>query len=182
MENKVLRSIRERRSVTEFLPSEPDEDALRKILESGRWAPSWINSQPWNFIVLIDKEAKRKLGDICSNVTASSKASFMQDAAVVIITVVDPEKDPYHYKEDGAIATYNMALAAHSLGYGSYYLGIFGDSDKKVKAEEEIKELLKVPEKLRIAAVLPIGISEKSKQPTRKPLDEIVHYNTWIAS
>ena len=74
MDNPVLQSIRERRSVTNFLPSKMDNEAIEQILEAGRWAPSWINSQPWKFIVITEKELKRKVGEIGSLKTFFSKA------------------------------------------------------------------------------------------------------------
>ncbi|UCE96718.1 MAG: nitroreductase family protein, partial [Candidatus Bathyarchaeota archaeon] len=171
MDTPVLKTIRERRSVRSFLPSELDKEILEKILEAGRWAPSWINSQPWSFVVVTDRTLKRKMGEIGNRKTYFSKADWMDDAAVIIVIAVDPERDPNHYVEDGAIAAQNMALAAHSLGYESYYLVIFENEKEEKTAEEEIKSLLQIPERMRVIAILPIGVPERIKESSRKDLN-----------
>ena len=179
MDNQVLKTIQERRSVVKFLPSTLDKETLEQILNAGRWAPSWINSQPWSFIVVTTKDLKRKIGEIGNQKTFFSKADWMEDAAVVIVVAVDPDQDSFHYVEDGAIAAQNMALAAHSLGYASYYLGIFESITGNLTAEEEIKNLLEIPERLRVIAVLPIGISERVPESSRKDLETLVYYNKY---
>jgi len=175
MDNAVLKTIRERRSVFKFLPSELEKETLEQILEAGRWAPSWTNSQPWSFIVVKDKELKRKIGEIGSRKTFFSKANWMADAATIIVVSVDPNLDPYHYIEDGAIAAHNMALAAHSLGYETYYLGIYDSEKSRGTAEEEVKKLLQIPDRLRVIALLPIGIPETLPNSTRKELGTLVY-------
>ena len=178
MDNPVLKAIRERRSISAFFPSELEKETLWQMLDAGRWAPSWINSQPWRFIVVTDSELKRKIGAIGNRKTVFSKPSWMDDAAVVIVVTVDPEKDPNHYVEDGAIAAQNIALAAHSLGYASFYLGIYetkNETDGKT-AEDEVKALLQIPEKIRIIAILPIGVPERIKKSSRQDLTDVVYY------
>ncbi|NIO36453.1 hypothetical protein GTO27_01985 [Candidatus Bathyarchaeota archaeon] len=179
MNNPVIKAIQERRSVRYFLPSELDEETLEQILDAGRWAPSWINSQPWTFIVVMDKQSKRKIGRIGNRKTSFSKADWMDDAAAVIVVTVDPSQDPKHYVEDGAIAAQNMALAAHSLGYETYYLGIYESKEGSRSAEKEVKKLLQVPEEMRVIAVLPIGIPERELQSSRKDLNTIVFYDKY---
>lgn len=179
MDNPVLKAIRERRSIFAFFPSELEKETLWQMLDAGRWAPSWINSQPWRFIVVTDSELKRKIGAIGNRKTFFSKPSWMDDAAVVIVVTVDPEKDPNHYVEDGAIAAQNIALAAHSLGYASFYLGIYetkNENDGKT-AEDDVKALLQIPEKIRIIAILPIGVPEKIKKSSRQDLTDVVYYD-----
>lgn len=93
MDNPVLKAIRERRNIFAFFPSELEKETLWQMLDAGRWAPSWINSQPWRFIVVTDSELKRKIGAIGNRKTFFSKPSWMEDAAVVIVVTVDPKKD-----------------------------------------------------------------------------------------
>lgn len=178
---KIQNIFRDRRSIHRFLPSEIEEKILEQILEAGRWAPSWINSQPWSFIVVTDKELKHRVGEIGSGKTIFSKADWMVDAVAIVVVTVDPEIDANHYVEDGAIATQNMALAAHTFGYGSYYLGVFDNKNKKGTVEEKLKTLLNIPKKMRVISILPLGIPEKKKEAesSRKKLEEIVHYNSY---
>ncbi len=115
MVNSILEVIRKRRSVIRFESTTVSDEQIQEILEAGRWAPSWLNSQPWRFILIKDKETKEKISDLAPTIYKLG----MMDAPVCIAIYVDPKEDPYHFVEDGAAATQNMALAAYSLGLGS---------------------------------------------------------------
>ena len=87
---------------------------------------------------------------------------------------MNPEEDPFHFVEDGAAATQNMCLAACSLGLATYWTGVFNAKNDTNSPETKIKEILHVPEKVRLIAVLPIGTPMYLPQKTRKSLNEIV--------
>ena len=115
--------IESRKSIRTYCDKEVEDDKIQKILDAGRWAPSFANIQPWEFIVVTDPDVKSQLSQIGVRITLFSKG--INEASAVIVVVVDPEKDPYHYIEDGSVATQNMALAAHSLGLSTYWIGLF---------------------------------------------------------
>lgn len=175
MMNPILRAILERRSSVEFKASHIDERKIQSILEAGRWAPSYANTQPWEFIVVTDMELKHKLCESGAKVTLFSGG--IEQASAIIVVVVDPEKDSLHYIEDGSVATQNMALAAHSIGLASYWIGIFDLKGRKKSAEKYVKKVLRIPEKLRVIALLPIGEPASSSQSDRKWLKDLVHHN-----
>lgn len=179
MENKVIKAIQERRSTFQFKSQSLEEEKLMQILNAGRWAPSYLNKQPWEFIVVEDAEAKRELSKIGVRVSLFSKG--IQNASVVIVVVVDPTKDPLHYIEAGSVASQNIVLAAHSLGFASFWLGIFNYRQEKHSAEEEVKKLLNIPKELRVLTLLPIGIPVSKEQSTRKKLVELVHRNHYTS-
>jgi len=177
MDNSVLTAIRERRSTVRFKPAEVDDDKIQKILDAGRWAPSFANIQPWEFIVVTDPDLKSQLSQIGVRITLFSKG--INEASAVIVVVVDPEKDPYHYIEDGSVATQNMALAAHSLGLSTYWIGLFNLQKTRDTAEETVKKILDIPDKLRVIALLPIGAAAYPETSDRKRLIDIVHYDKY---
>lgn len=155
----LLETMRGRRSVLQFKPDPiPDAD-LEKILEAGRWAPSYANAQPWKFIVVRDPERKRALGALVERILVfrpgrvALSSPGLGEAPVVIAVVVDPVRDPLHHLEAGAAATQNMALMAHALGYASFWAGVAGRGE----VERAIKRLLGVPRSMRVVALLPIG-------------------------
>lgn len=168
--NPVLITIHERRSVTRFKSTQIPQNILEAILEAGIWAPSWVNSQPWNFIVVKDPSMKKKLNEYAATILGRG----IEEAPVIIVVVVNPTKDPHHYVEDAAAATQNMTLAVHSLGYASYWVGVFDRQNEKGSAEQKIKELLKIPAAYRVISLLPIG--EQAEIPTkkRKMISEVV--------
>lgn len=173
MEDPVLRAIRGRRSTVRFKAAPVDEERLRRVLEAGRWAPSYLNSQPWEFIVVRDPETRRRLSRIGVRITLFSEG--IAGAPAVIVVAVDPRKDPRHYIEDGSVAAQNMALAAHSLGLATYWVGILGLKREWRATEEAVKGILGIPAELRVVALLPLGEPAYEERSRRRELSELVH-------
>jgi len=172
MANEVLDAIRNRRSVLRFESTKVEEDKVEAILEAGRWAPSWINKQPWNFIVIREKETKDELGEV----VPTSFVQGLKEAPVCIAVTVDANEDPYHHVEDGAAAAQNMALAAHSLGLNTSWIGIYDLNNQKNSAESEVKKILEVPKNHRVIALLPLGhVKYDVPKKDRKTLCQIVY-------
>jgi len=163
--------VEKRRSIRKFRPKRVTTWALRKILETGRLAPSGGNRQPWYFIIVRRQETKKALAIAANNQT------FVADADTVIAALGDPTisaaKLPYTlsstrlpYKQDPMIAIEHMVLAATALGYGTCWIGAF--------KEEKVKKILKIPESLAVVALLPIGVpDEDPPQRPRKAFTEI---------
>ena len=170
LNNPVLEAIRNRRSVRRFESTPVEEDKITAILEAGRWAPSWVNSQPWRFTVITDPAIKEKFSEVAPTIYKLG----VKEAPVIIVVSVDPEKDPHHFIEDGATATQNMALAAHSLGLGSCWIGIFDLKKRRTSPEEKIKKILEIPKNLRVISILPIGVTKIARDSVRKELSTIV--------
>ena len=175
MSNLVLRTIRERRCNFRFEPTPIDDEQLKLVLEAGRWAPSWANTQPWRFIVIDDKETKETL---CGKVSTILNLSI-KEAPICIAVCVDTKKDPGHFVEDGAAATQNMALAAHSLGLGTCWIGVFSIRDERRSAEREIKKILNVPDQWRVISILPLGIPKLKVTKSRKSLQDMLDLNSF---
>ncbi|KXA89082.1 hypothetical protein AKJ57_05880 [candidate division MSBL1 archaeon SCGC-AAA259A05] len=172
MGESVLKVIKNRRTIARFEESPVGEEKVKTILEAGRWAPSWHNRQPWKFLVIKDQEIRERVSEVVPNVFKSE----IIDAPLSIVVCVDPEQDPYHYVEDGAIATQNMALAAQSLGLGSIWIGVFNLKGEKESREAMIKEILDVPDSWRVISLLPIGVPESVPTSERKKISEIVSW------
>jgi len=175
MSNLVLKTIRERRSSYRFEPTQIDDEQLKVVLEAGIWAPSWANTQPWRFIVINNKEIKEK---ICSSVTTITNLSI-KEAPFCIAVCVNTKKDPGHFVEDGAAATQNMALAAHSIGLGTCWIGVFSIRDERGSAERKIRKILDVPDPWRLISILPLGIPKVKVTKSRRELSEMVDLNSF---
>jgi len=175
--NEVLNVIVQRRSIYQFTSEPVPEEKITSILEAGRWAPSYANTQPWEFIVVTNSELKREVSEIAKETMAAHAG--IEGAHAIIVTCVDPEKDPYHYIEDGAVATQNMALAAHSLGLASYWVGIFSLEDVKNSVENKIKQILNIPRQIRVMSLLPVGAPAYTTEKQRKRLEGIRHVDKY---
>ncbi len=157
----ILELIKTRRSIRKYKLDPIPEDEINKILEAGRWAPSASNRQPWRFIVLRSEETKRKLAETLT------WGGFLSQAPLGIAVVINPRASN-HPVEDGAAATQNMLLEAHSLGLGACWIGAYGSVN-----EESAKDILNVPDDERLLSVIVIGRPAESPQSTRRKLDEI---------
>ncbi len=163
----VLEAIRTRRSTRKFRPKPIPDEKLKMILEAGRLAPSAGNRQPWLFVVVKDHERKGTLAKAADNQT------FIADAGVIVVALGDPEASPRWFRQDPMIAVEHMVLAATGLGYGTCWIGAFD--------EEEVKRLLRIPDELKVVALLPIGFPDEAPAPrARKPLKEIVFLEKYL--
>jgi nitroreductase len=162
----VLTAINRRRSVRAYKPAEVEEEKLRKILEAARLSPSASNRQDWKFIVVRNMEARKKLAK------AAFGQSFIGEAPVVIAACGTEPKaimacGQPAYTVDVSIACAFMILQAYELGLGTCWIGAF--------KEDEVKKILKIPEPIRVVAVIPLGYpDEDPSQRSRKDLDEII--------
>jgi nitroreductase len=166
--NEVLNTIKNRRTIRKFKPDPIDDEMLQVILEAGRWAPSFSNLQPWRFIVIRDQGLKNLLDKAARE---SVLHLGINEAPAVILVCVDRRIDPLHAIETGAAATQNMTLAAHSIGLGAGWIGIWG-----TEAETSIQRIFKLPETVRAVSLIPIGIPDESPEGHRKPLEELIQY------
>jgi nitroreductase len=159
---EVLEAIKGRRSIRKYKKDPIPEDFIVKILDAGRWAPSASNRQPWSFMILKDREVRRRVAE------ATTYGKFLADAPLGIAVVVDPQAST-HPVEDGAIASQNMLLAAHALGLGACWIGSYNSF-----YEEKIKTILSIPKNKRLLSIISIGFPAESPTKTRKELGQIV--------
>jgi nitroreductase len=177
----VMQAIKNRRSVRK-LKSEPvSNDLVEAVLEAGRWAPSWANTQCWKFVVVRDALMRGKVAETISPGNRGTDA--LKNAPVIIAICGELGKAGYKkgtlatdkgdwYMFDTALAAQNMMLAAHSLGLGTVAIGLF-DASKAA-------ELLEIPSNVRVVLLLPLGYpAEEPTAPPRKELTEIVSYNRY---
>jgi len=174
--NSVLKAIRGRRSSSGFKSTPVDKEKLNAILEAGRWAPSWANTQPWRFIVIKDKGIKERMSEAVSTFFKSS----IRDAPICVAICVNPKKDSFHFIEDGTTATQNMALAAHSIGLSTSWIGVFSLRNEKNSSEKKLKKILDIPKEWRLISILPLGVPEFKETSTRKDLTTILDFNRFM--
>jgi len=168
----VFEAIRKRCSVRNFLDMPIDEDTLLSVMEAGRLAPSAKNRQEWRFIVVRDGEVRRRIGE------AANGQSFVGKAPVVIVAcgVVDGyvmSCGQPSYPIDVAIALDHISLAAIEHGLGTCWIGAFN--------EEKVKEILGIPENVRVVELMPLGYPavQSVKEKNRLPLEKIIRYDSW---
>lgn len=168
--NTVLDVIKTRRSVRRFDGTRIPGECMQQILEAGRWAPSGANSQPWRFIVVTEKEKLKSIAERCYYKVFKSR--HVGEASAVAVICADPFTGSQTYTIDVAIAGTNMTLMATSLGIGSCWIGAF--------EEQNLKNMLNIPDKLKIIALIAFGYEVgKASVTPRLPLSSIVRYETY---
>jgi nitroreductase len=156
----VFEAIKRRRSVRKYRPEPIPKEKLESILEAARLAPSAGNRQPWLFVVVQAAERKKALAE------HANEQAFLADAAAIVAAVGDPDVSARWHEKDTMIALEHMVLAATALGYGSCWIGAFD--------EDAVKRLLKIPARMKVVALLPIGVPAEAPAPKpRKGLSEI---------
>lgn len=166
----VLDVIKTRRSVRRFDGIKIPGECMQQILEAGRWAPSGANAQPWQFIVVTEKEKLKSIAERCYYKVFKSR--HVGEAGIVVVICADPDAGSQTYPLDAAIAGTNMTLMATSLGIGSCWIGSF--------EEQNLKNILHIPGKLKIIALIAFGYEiGKASVPPRLPLSSIVHHETY---
>jgi nitroreductase len=170
-EMDVSTAINQRRSVRAYKETMVEEDKLKKILEAARLSPSASNHQEWKFIVVKNKETRKKLA------IAAFDQSFIGEAPVVIVACGTETRTIMlcgqpAYAVDVSIACTFMILQAYELGLGTCWIGAF--------KEDEVKKILKIPESVRVVAMTPLGYPNQAPSPRfRKNLNQIVCFEKY---
>ncbi len=163
-ESSVLAAIKNRRSVRHFSNQSVSEDLLNQILESGRWAPSGKNNQPWKFAVLKDEFIRKSLA------TLTHYGHVVRNAPVCIAVFLDHTHVYDRTKDVQAIGAciQNMLLTIHALGLGGVWLG------EILKNRERVEELLEAQKEWELMAVIALGYPAKDQKASgkRDPLEE----------
>ena len=93
---ELLEAIRTRRAIRRFKKEPVPPDLIEKLLEAARWAPSSVNSQPWEFIVVTDPETKKRMS------RAFVFGPFLNEAPLAIVVVVDRLRtSPFSARPEG---------------------------------------------------------------------------------
>lgn len=171
MSMETLQAIKTRRSIRKFLDKPVPSDIVREILEAAMFAPSAGNEQPWQFIVFDDRKFLDEVPRICAT------ASMCRQAPLAILVCADSslEKYPGFWVEDCSAATENLLLAAHALGLGAVWTGIYPLKDRV----EAFRRRLSLPEEITPFALVALGYPNEAPAAPRRYREERVHYSEW---
>lgn len=179
---ELSEAIRGRRSVRKFTDYAVTDEELTAIMEAAGWAPSWANTQVWEFIVVRDKGLIEQVTRTYVEKNPAIKCSLAASALIVACAKTgvsgcyggqEMTKFSSWYMFDLGMAVQTLCLKAHELGLGTVIVG-FLDHDV-------CRKLLNVPDGHEIVAVLPIGkpAAQSGSKPPRKELEDFVHLNTF---
>ncbi len=190
---------RSRKMVRAFQKKSVDAELLNRIVEIASWAPSAGKAQGWHLLVLQNEDTNRFWNvTLPKEKRASFRWQHLLDAPVIALAFADPNAYLERYSEpdkastklgssteswptpywtvDASFATMQLLLAAHDVGLGALFFGVFS-------GEQKLRSDFNVPEQMQLIGAVALGwpVPEKAtekgasaRRPRRKP-SEIIH-------
>ncbi len=159
---EAIENLKERRSCREFLPDPVDKAVLEDLIDCARFAPSGRGEQPWEFVVVTERNLRERIAAL------TSYGRFIAQAPACVAVFC---RATTYYLEDGAAASQTILLAATAHGLGSCWVA----GDKKGYAEE-IRTLLGFPEGYKLVSLLAVGHGKPVPPRPKRPLSEVLHW------
>ena len=172
----VFEAIHKRRAVRRYRPDPVGREDLRLVLDAANWAPSALNRQQWEFLVVTGKKIlemgesyRSTLDEYLSHWDTSPMRDFITrdefvrfaktygGAPVVIVVLTPVDEMPNFHKaniESASAAMENLLLAATALGLGTCWM------TGPLRDEETLRRILRIPDEKEIVAVTPLGYPE----------------------
>lgn len=170
----VIDNIMTRVSVRAYQDRNVNDSQVDTLLRAAMAAPSAGNKQPWKLLVIRDKNT---LHEISANMEYMKMAEQAPVAIVICgdMTNTFPEDGRDFWAQDASAATENMLLAAHSMGLGAVWCGIYPMKERV----DFFKNLLQLPGNIVPLSVTPIGYPAEEPAPKDKWKPENIHYERW---
>ncbi len=177
---ELAEAIKNRRAVRKFTDHYVADAELREVLDAARHAPSWANTQVWEFIVVREQELIGQVVETYSATNPARQCSMTASALIVAcaksgISGCKQGKGSTKFHEwfmfDLGLAVQNLCLKAHELGLGTVVVGSMN--------HDACKKLLMLPDGYEVVVIIPIGKPDGpvEKAPGRKELKAFVHLN-----
>jgi len=168
---EAYEAILTRRSSRAYTDQSVSEELIHKLLVAAMSAPSAANGQPWQFAVITERGILDALADFLPF------GKMLKQAPLAII-VCGETKSPAlegYWVQDCSAATENLLLAAHALGLGGVWLGVYPREDRVAG----VRGIAGIPERATPLCVLSIGHPLEPGGPVERYSDERVHRNGW---
>ena len=171
--SSIIAFLRGLRAVRQLRPEPLPDEVLRNILEVARWSGSAGNRQPWEFVVIRDRNMLRRLSTI-----EGANAGHLASSGAGIAIVIHPEVPDLDAYDEGRLAE-RILLAATAQGLGAA-VGHFTGPDDTWAASAEAKRLLGIPAQFVLREIISIGypaarVGGTPNPPGRKSLEQLVH-------
>jgi nitroreductase len=167
----ALEAILSRRSIRRYTGQPVSGEQVEELLKAGMSAPSAGNQQPWQFIVITDRKLLAEIPRF------HPYASMLPHAKVAILVCGDLQAEWFqgYWVQDCSAATENILIAAHAMGLGAVWLGIY-PREERVKA---LQKLLNLPEHIVPLSLISIGYPAEKKPPADRFDPSRIHHNGW---
>jgi len=174
MNNTAYENIMTRTSIRQYTDQPLSEAQIDSLLKAGMAAPTAVNKQPWELVVIQSPETKQALTDNFSSYRMAANAPLVIAVLGNMNNALEGEAQGY-WVEDCSAAMENILLAAHSMGLGAVWCGVY-PIEERVK---KLSELLQLPEHVTTLGIACIGYPAENPEPKNKWNPDKVHWEKW---
>jgi nitroreductase len=168
MTKDLIETIFSRRSIRKYTDEPVSDDDIKTMLEAAMAAPSASNSQPWHFVVVMERATLDALAE------AHPHGKMLAQATLCIAVCGDPAISDY-WQQDCSAAIENLLLAVAALGLGAVWLSAY-PREKRVALARRI---LSIPENIVPVNLISIGHPAETKEPRTQYNEARVHRGRW---
>ncbi len=168
---EVLEAIMTRRSVRVFDRRPVPKSDLLQLVAAGMQAPSAGNQQPWQFVIIDDRGLLLRVPDFHPYAQMVETAP----AAILVCGDLSLEQRKGYWVQDCSAATQNILLAAHGLGLGAVWTGVYPREERVAGA----RRLFGLPEHIIPLALIFVGYPADKPAPENRFRDDRIHWNGW---
>lgn len=171
--NQAIECIMTRASVRNYKPEPVNDSIVTTVLKAGMAAPTAANQQAWHFVVVTDQALKDSITDAFQWTKMVRGCAFAVVVCGDMTRLFDGDRENGGFwVQDCSAASENMLLAAHALGLGGVWCGIYPEEDRMAR----LSEILGLPSNLRPLNILSFGYPADPVAPKDKWDPEKVSY------
>lgn len=164
-------AIYKRRSIRKYKDAPVSQNLIEQIIKAGMNAPSAGNEQPWQFLVVDDREILDQIPEFHPH----SKMLYEAPAAIVVCADVSNVKYPEYWPQDCSAATQNILLTIADLDLGGVWLGVYPREDRVKK----LQALFGMPDHIIPFSIIALGYPAEQKPPKDIFESHRIRYNSW---
>jgi len=168
---ETMDAILTRRSIRKYLSDPVNRDVIENVIKAGMNAPSAGDEQPWHFVIIDRRDLLEKI----SEVHPYAKMLKGTPAAVLVCGDQHIPKFKDFWIQDCSAASQNMLLAAHDLGLGSVWIGVYPVE----KMIQELRGLLNIPAHVAPFSIIAMGYPAEEKSSRLRYDTSRIHSNSW---
>ena len=168
---ETIQAIMTRRSIRSYEQRPVERDRIEILLRAAMQAPSGHDRQPWHFVVITERALLSAITEFHPYAKMLRKAP----SAILVCGDTGIEESVEYINTDCSAATQNLLLAAHAMGIGAVWLGIYPRTERV----EGMRGLLGLPSRIVPVALVALGYPEEQKEATDRYRSERVRANRW---
>lgn len=168
---ELMHALRTRRSIRKYEDTPIPKEMVREMLDAAMMAPSAGNAQPWQFVVIDDRQVLDGMKDMHPHIKMVAQAQL----GIVVCGDLSLEKFAGYWVQDCSAAMQNMLLAIHGLGLGAVWTGIYPMEDRVAA----FRNMFNLPETVIPLGFVPIGYPAQQPTSESRFKADRIHYNTY---